>query len=225
MAVGKITTGEANYTVGENCVVKQSRIGEHSAIEADSVVLQSTIGEYCDIEKRNLIRKATIGDMTYTGSDTSIMWATVGKYCAISRMVDIGGNQHNYNAPSMMPAYRIKNKLGGRLSLHPNEEMIAVGNDVWIGQGVSIVRKAGLTVGDGAVLGSGAVVTKSIPPYAIAVGVPARVVRYRFDPDTIERLLALRWWDWPAEKILENMALLTTDMTPENLDKLCALGE
>lgn len=220
MAIGKISADGQKFKVGENCTVKRSTVGDHTMIENDCVILNSEIGAYCDIEKRNLIRKASIGDMTYTGSDTSIMWATVGKYCAISRMVDIGGNQHNYEAVSMMPAYRMKNKLGGALSLHPEEDMIAVGNDVWIGQGVSIVRKEGLTVGDGAVIGSGAVVTKSVPPYAIVAGVPARVIRYRFDEETIARLLALKWWDWPAEKILANKDLLTGDLTGETLDLL-----
>jgi acetyltransferase-like isoleucine patch superfamily enzyme len=158
--------------------------------------------------------------MSYTGADTSIMWAEIGKYCAISRMVDIGGNQHNYHAASIMPLYRLQNKLGGKLTLHPEEEMITVGNDVWIGQGVSIVRKKGLVIGDGAVIGSGAVVTKSIPPYAVAAGVPARIIRYRFSEPVIERLLKLKWWDWPAEKILECRDLLTADLTEEILDEL-----
>jgi virginiamycin A acetyltransferase len=102
----------------------------------------------------------------------------------------------------------MNNKLGGPLSLHPDEEMIKVGNDVWIGQGVSVVRKPGLEIGDGAVIGSGAVVTKSIPPYAIAAGVPARVIGYRFDENITKRLLALKWWDWPAEKIFRNLEVL-----------------
>ncbi|MCR5793827.1 MAG: CatB-related O-acetyltransferase [Solobacterium sp.] len=101
--------------------------------------------------------------------------------------------------------------------------MIKVGNDVWIGQGVSIVRKPGLEIGDGAVLGSGAVVTRSIPPYAIAAGVPARVIGYRFDEDIIKRLLALKWWDWPAEKVLANRDLLTGDLNEEIMDRLEAV--
>ena len=220
MALGSVSATGPGCRVGEGSLVKRSRIGDHTVIEADCVILNSEIGAYCDVEKRNLIRKAKIGDMTYTGADTSIMWANVGKYCAISRLVDIGGNQHNYRAASIMPKYRMRNKLGGALSLHPDEELIEVGNDVWIGQGVSIVRKEGLVVGDGAVIGSGAVVTKSVPPYAVVAGVPAKVINYRFPADMIERLLALKWWDWPAEKVLANRDLLTGDLTPETLDQL-----
>ena len=72
-------------------------------------------------------------------------------------------------------------------------------NDVWIG--LNVVIMDGITIGDGAVIGSGAVVTRDIPPYAVAVGIPARVIRYRFDPETIERLLKTRWWDRPPEVI------------------------
>lgn len=211
---------EKNYKTGRDVLIKQSKIGHDSFIDNDSIILQSEIGARCDIEKRNLIRKAVIGDMTYTGADTSIMWANVGKFCCISRLVDIGGNEHNYHAVSMMPDYRFNNRMLGKLRKHPDESLVKVGNDVWIGQGVSIVRKEGLTIGDGAVLGAGAVVTKSIPPYAIAAGVPARVIKYRFSEEVIEKLLALRWWDWPAEKIIENWHSLSAEPTVQGLELL-----
>lgn len=218
----KLTDKNTEYRAGRDTLVKKSSIGDGVIIDDDSIVLSSTIGDHCEIDKRNLIQSAVIGDMTYTGQDTSIMWADVGKYCCISRLVDIGGNEHNYRAASMMPDYRLRNKLKGAITRHPDETRIVVGSDVWIGQGVSIVRKEGLTVGDGAVLGSGCVVTKSIPPYAIAAGVPARVIGYRFSDDMIAKLLELRWWDWTEEKILRNWKLLSQDLNEEILDQLIA---
>lgn len=211
---------EKNYRADENCVIKKSTFGEGVVIQRDTVIINSEIGNNVDIEKRNLLRSAKVGDMTYTGTDTCIMWAEVGKYCCISRTVDIGGNEHNYLAASMMPTYRTKNKLGGALGFHQDEEMVTVGNDVWIGQGVSIVRKKGLTIGNGVVIGSGAVVTKSIPDYAIAVGIPAKVIKYRFSENIIKRLLELKWWDWPKEAILKNWDLLSGELNEEVLDKL-----
>ncbi|MCR5042300.1 MAG: hypothetical protein K6C36_09425 [Clostridia bacterium] len=211
---------EKTVKIHPDAFVSQSRIGDHSSVDKDSVVLSSRIGEYVDIEKRNLLRSAVIGDMTYTGSEVSIMWANVGKFCCIARQVNIGGNEHNYAAASMMPTYRVKNKLGGRILRHQDEEFITVGSDVWIGTGACVARKPGLTIGDGAVIGAGAIVTKSIPPYAIAVGSPARVIKMRFPDDIIAGLLELKWWDWDREKILSNWELLSCDMTEDVLSKL-----
>ena len=216
---------DAEPRIDPTAMVKRSTVGNGSVVEKDSVVLQSTIGTNCDIEKRNLLNNATIGDMTYTGADVSITWAQVGKYCCIARMVDIGGNEHNYRAASTMPSYRLMNRLAGKLQKHHPEEPVVVGNDVWIGSGAVIARKEGLTIGDGAVIGSGAVVTKSVPPYAIVAGVPARIIKYRFEEPVRERLLELRWWDWPAERILANWELLSQDLTEEVLDRLLESAE
>ena len=81
---------------------------------------------------------------------------------------------------------------------------IVIGNDVWIGYEAVIL--AGDTIGDGAVIGARAVVTKDVPPYAIVGGVPARVIRSRFPEETVKALLRLKWWDWPAERIQEKLA-------------------
>ena len=81
---------------------------------------------------------------------------------------------------------------------------IVIGNDVWIGYEAVIL--AGVTIGDGAVIGARAVVTKDVPPYAIVGGVPARVIRSRFTEETVKALLRLKWWDWPAERIQEKLA-------------------
>ena len=80
---------------------------------------------------------------------------------------------------------------------------IVIGNDVWIGYEAVIM--AGVTIGDGAIIGARAVVTKDVPPYTIVGGVPARDIRRRFSDDVIARLLELKWWDWPAEQIQRNI--------------------
>lgn len=204
----------------EGAVVKLSQVEETAIVGKDCFVLNSTIGKHAEIDVRNQIISSKIGDMTYTGADTSIMWCEVGKYCCISRLVDIGGNEHNYNAISMMPAYKIKSKLGKGLTMHPKEAPIVIGNDVWIGAGASVVRKEGLTIGNGVVIGNGAVVTKSVPDYAIVAGVPARIIKYRFSEEIIARLQELKWWDWEEKKIYEFRKQLTEDITLEALDAL-----
>ena len=87
-----------------------------------------------------------------------------------------------------------------------NKGATAIGNDVWIGLEATIV--SGVTIGNGAVIGAKAVVANDIPDYAIAVGNPAYVIRYRFAPETIERLTKISWWNWKLSKILNNLDLL-----------------
>lgn len=85
-------------------------------------------------------------------------------------------------------------------------ESIRVGNDVWLASNVLVL--SGVTIGDGAVIGAGAVVTRDIPPYAVAAGVPARIVRWRMPEDLRLRMQAIRWWEWPDDKVLANEELL-----------------
>lgn len=87
-----------------------------------------------------------------------------------------------------------------------NRGDIVVGNDVWIGY--EAVVMAGVSIGDGAIVASRAVVTRDVPPYAIVGGVPAKVIKYRFDPATVESLLAIKWWEWPAETIRRALPLI-----------------
>lgn len=84
-----------------------------------------------------------------------------------------------------------------------NKGDIVIGNDVWIGYEAVII--SGVTIGDGAIVGTRAVVTKDVPPYAIVGGVPAKIIRKRFDDKTISTLLRLQWWNWPPEKIKRNL--------------------
>ena len=86
-----------------------------------------------------------------------------------------------------------------------NTKQIIIGNDVWIGRGATIM--SGVRIGNGAVIGAESVVTKNVPAYAIAVGNPARVAKYRFDPETIKKLQAIRWWNWTPEKIVEAFSI------------------
>ena len=87
-----------------------------------------------------------------------------------------------------------------------NKGDIVIGNDVWIGYEAVIM--SGVTIGDGAIIGTRAVVTKDVPPYTIVGGVPAKPIRKRFDDATIERLVKLRWWDWEHDKIAQSIAVI-----------------
>lgn len=132
-----------------------------------------------------------------------------GKYGSIADNVQIFlGGYHRPDWVSMYPfpafpkwseAPRVANFAVGRGD-------VVVGSDVWIGSHATLM--AGVKVGHGAVIGAHAVVGKDIPPYAIAVGNPAVVVKYRFDELTVRELLAIAWWDWPEEKVLQHIPQL-----------------
>lgn len=133
----------------------------------------------------------------------------IGSFCAFAegvRFVMDGGN-HLMDGVSAFPfeifggawAEGMDPARYARQRAAKGREETRVGHDVWLGHGVTVL--GGARIGPGAIVGAGAVVAREIPPYAVAVGNPARVVRERFDADTIGRLLALAWWDWPLERI------------------------
>jgi len=114
-----------------------------------------------------------------------------------------GWGMHPINGLSTSPIfYSTSNQAGWSLSKEDKfveSAPVHIGNDVFIGANVTILD--GITIGDGAVIGAGAVVSKNIPPYAVALGCPIKIVRYRFDEDTVEKLLKKKWWDGDMETL------------------------
>lgn len=135
----------------------------------------------------------------------------IGKFCAIASGVEflLNGGNHLVDAISSYPFAIFGKGWEGAMEgrEYPHKGDITVGNDVWLGYRSVIL--AGVTIGDGAIVGAYSVVTKDVPPYAIVAGNPARVIRRRFSDEEIERLLELRWWDWPIDKISRHMHQLT----------------
>ena len=132
----------------------------------------------------------------------------IGKFCALAtgtKFLMNGGN-HRISGPSTYPFVIFGGAWAGRFAeetAFPNRGDTLIGNDVWTGWDSTILP--GVTVGDGAIVATRAVVADDVPPYAVVAGNPARVVRLRFGADTIARLLRIRWWDWDAEKITRNL--------------------
>lgn len=155
------------------------------------------------------IGRGTYGNPTITtwGEGTQV---EIGAYSSIARGVQIflGGN-HRIDWVTTYP-FSVFNLSGRKISGHPQSKgNIHIGNDVWIGRDAVIL--SGITIGDGAVIGTQAVVTRDVPPYAIVAGNPAKLIRMRFSDDVIQKLLEIKWWDWDDQKIERYIPLLLSD--------------
>jgi acetyltransferase-like isoleucine patch superfamily enzyme len=147
----------------------------------------------------------SIGAYTYLSNNSSVFNTQIGRFCSIGPNFICGRGIHSTDGISTSPMFYSTLKQNG-ITLSGSDKIeefknIVIGNDVLIGMNVVILD--GVRVGDGAVIGAGAVVNKDIPPYAIAAGVPAKVVKYRFREDIIEKLLKIKWWNWDIGKLRE----------------------
>ena len=136
----------------------------------------------------------------------------IGKFCSIACGVKFLFNCANHTLKSLstytFPLFYEDWELekSNVASAWDNKGDIVIGNDVWIG--FEAVVLAGVKIGDGAIIGTRAVVTKDVPPYSIVCGIPAKVIRKRYSPDIIELLLSLRWWDWTKDRIKRNLPFI-----------------
>ena len=132
----------------------------------------------------------------------------IGRFCQIADGVLFitASANHRHDGFSTYPFAVFHGAVAGAPSLPGPGPDTVIGNDVWIGQGARILP--GARLGDGVIVGAGAVVGGSVAPYTIVAGNPARLLRTRFDPETVGRLLALRWWDWPIDHILRHEAAI-----------------
>ena len=131
----------------------------------------------------------------------------IGAFCSFAHGVQVFlGGEHRVDWVTTYPFNRMW-PAAAQVEGHPaTKGDVVIGNDVWVGAEAVIL--SGVRIGDGAVIGARAVVAKDVAPYAVVVGNPARQVKLRFSPETVRRLLAVAWWDWPDERIERALPLL-----------------
>ena len=185
------------------------QLGEEPRISPSSTVLRSHLGGWTSIGPHCSLREVEFGDYSYVAGHAQLVWSTVGKFCSIASHVRVNPGNHPYwrVTQNHCTYRRIQYGFGAEDDAEffawRKEDSCEIGHDVWIGHGATIM--AGARVASGAVIGAGAVVTKARPvgPYEIAVGMPAKAVKKRFDDRVIEQLLATEYWHWDRATLEE----------------------
>lgn len=163
------------------------------------------LGDFTVVYPPYFLHDVELGDYSYVAKNSSISHCSIGKFCSIGPNFCCGLGIHPINGVSTAPMFYSTVKQNGITLCMENKivesKQTNIGNDVFIGANVTLLD--GVKIADGAVIGAGAVVVNDIPPYAIAVGVPAKVVKYRFDESIIKALLEKQWWNGTEEELKE----------------------
>lgn len=183
---------------------------ETPLIHPDCSIANSSFGAWCEVGRGSIIVNSTFGDYAYCDRQADIANTTVGKFANIAAMTRIGPTDHPWrNAAQHHFLYRSSYYWDdvpddADLFAARAARRTTLGADCWIGHGAIV--KPEITIGIGAVVASGAVVTKDVDPFMMVAGCPARPIRARFSEAVIDRLLALAWWDWPHDRLRAALA-------------------
>lgn len=172
-------------------------------VHSGCLIVNSSFGAWCEVGEGSRVLNSAFEDYAYCDRLSDIANTTVGKFANIAAMTRIGPTDHPMGNASLHHfLYRSSSYWDDVLDdadfmAHRSGRRTVIGPDTWLGHGVIV--KPEVTIGAGAVIASGAVVTKDVPLYMIMAGVPAQSLRPRFAPGIADRLIALAWWDWPHD--------------------------
>lgn len=190
-------------------------------IEGDALVKRHCkFARHCVVGSKTYMNKTEIGEGTYVGRYNELVSTKIGKFCCLaSHIIVVNATHPIRDYVSFHPAFYSVRKQAGFTFVSENSFQefntidgysCIIGNDVWIGENVTII--SGVRIGDGAMIAAGAVVTKDVEPYSIVGGVPAKIIRKRFDDGDIDFLLRFQWWD-KDEKWLKDNAYMFNDIS------------
>lgn len=168
------------------------------------------------------VSDSTMGDYSYIGRKSRLIHADIGKYCSIGSETRVGMGTHTLDKLSTSPIFTEKRNGTGHSWVDTSAvnpfKRVTVGSDVWIGQRAMIM--GGITIGNGAVVGAGAIVTKDVPPFAIVAGVPAKVIRFRFSQDTIETINKVKWWELDDKELQKQIGLFQNSFNEDMTERV-----
>jgi phosphonate metabolism protein (transferase hexapeptide repeat family) len=168
-------------------------------------ITDTDFGRYVEIGQGSRIAHSTIGDYSYCDRFADIANTTVGKFANIAAFVRIGATDHPMDKASLHHFhYRSADYFDDAVDdaawfAHRRSRRTVIGHDTWLGHGAQV--RPEVTIGHGAVVAGGAIVTKDVAPYMIVAGIPAVPLRARFSNQIADRLMALAWWDWPHDRL------------------------
>lgn len=201
-----------------------TRSGE-PVVHPSATLRDATLGRFTEIKERVAFSDSQLGDYSYVERQAEVIYAKIGKFCCIAANARINALDHPLERVSQHKMtyraneYFLGAKLDSEFRARRQGKLVETGNDVWIGHGAII--KPGVKIGHGAVVAAGAIVTRDVPAYAIVAGVPARFLRWRFEPKVSARIIALAWWDWEHDRLaaaVEDMRLLSADAFVEKYE-------
>ncbi|MDP3419065.1 chloramphenicol acetyltransferase [Falsiroseomonas sp.] len=195
-------------------------LGLAPCIDPTASVRDTRFGIFTEVGARTSIAETEFGDYSYVVHDSQIIYATIGKFCSIASHTRINPGNHPLDRVALnhftyrASAYGLGADEAGFFDWRRGAH-VTLGHDVWLGHGVIVLP--GVSIGTGAAIGAGAVVTKDIPPFAVAVGTPARVLRFRFSEPVRQSLLRIAWWDWTREQLASGL----DDMRKMSAESFC----
>jgi phosphonate metabolism protein (transferase hexapeptide repeat family) len=208
MLLGQASPRSMETRVYQDPATVPKRLGPEPFIHPTAQVRDSRFGAYCEVGARTRIAETSFGDYSYVVSDADIIYSEIGRFCSIAAQTRINPGNHPLDRVALnhftyrSSAYGLGEDDAGFFDRRRGHR-VTLGHDVWIGHGAIVLP--GVSIGHGAAVGAGAVVSKDLPPFAVAVGVPARVLRFRFAPEIVAALLRIAWWDWDRGRLADGL--------------------
>ena len=203
---------------------KATRDGQ-PIVHPSAVLRNAKLGRFTEIKERVAFSDSELGDYSYVERQAEVIYARIGKFCALAANTRINALEHPLERVSQHKItyraneYFLGAKLDGEFRERRRGKLVEIGHDVWIGHGAIV--KPGVRIGHGAVVAAGAIVTRDVPAYAVVTGIPAKFMRWRFEPKISERIISLAWWDWSHDRLagtVEDMRLLSAEAFLEKYD-------
>ncbi len=184
---------------------------QRAVVHPSATVRQSHLGDYTDVGPGWTVFASSLGDYSYlAGSDGQVINATIGNFCSIASHVVVNPGDHPMHRVTQHHCTYRRRRYGFADTDDQaffdwrRQQRCTIGHDVWIGTAAQVM--AGVTIGSGAVVAAGAVVTRDVAPYQMVAGVPARAMRMRFSSDIVAKLLRIEWWCWSREMLAARFA-------------------